>query len=186
MKRDVFPWIGSRPIKELKAPELLSVLRRVESRGALDTAHRIRGLLNQIFRYAVVTGRAEHNPAPDLRGALPQPEGKHLAAIIDPKEVGPLLMALDGYTGSFVVRCAMRLAPMFFVRPGELRHAEWSEIDLDQAQWNIPGNKMKMKQPHIVPLCRQAMESDLYHFYCLTGGAGHSICGTHPFGFLFA
>jgi len=158
LTRDVYPWIGARPINELRAPELLSVMRRVESRGALDTAHRIRGLISQVIRYAIVTGRAEHNPAADLRGALPQPEEKHLPAIVDPKEVAPLLRAMDGYSGSFIVRCAMRLAPLFFVRPGELRHAEWSEMDLDEAVWNIPAHKMKMKQAHIVPLCRQAVE----------------------------
>lgn len=158
LERDLFPWIGTRPIKHIKAPELLSVLRRVESRGALESAHRIRTIAGQVFRYAVATGRAERDPAADLKGALPQPGEKHHAAITDPKEVAPLLRAIDGYTGHFVVKCALRLAPMFFVRPGELRHAEWAEIDLDETVWNIPAEKMKMKQPHIVPLCRQAVE----------------------------
>ncbi|MBN2516779.1 MAG: site-specific integrase [Deltaproteobacteria bacterium] len=158
LRRDVFPWIGTQPIKELKAPELLAVLRRIETRGALDTAHRVRGIMGRIFRYAIATGRAERDPAADLRGALPQPNEKHHAAITDPKEVGPLLRAIDGYTGHFVVKCALRLAPMIFVRPGELRHAEWSEIDLDEAVWNIPGHKMKLKEPHLVPLSRQAVE----------------------------
>jgi integrase len=158
LERDAFPWIGVRPIKELKAPELLSALRRIESRGTLETAHRVRGLMGQIFRYAVATGRAERDPAADLRGALPQPNEKHHAAITDPKEVAPLLRAIDGYTGHFVVKCALRIAPLVFVRPGELRHAEWSEIDLDEATWNIPAGKMKMKEPHLVPLCRQAVE----------------------------
>jgi integrase len=158
LERDLFPWIGTRPIKDIKAPELLSVLRRVESRGALESAHRIRTIAGQVFRYAVATGRAERDPAADLKGALPQPGEKHHAAITDPKEVAPLLRAIDGYTGHFVVKCALRLAPMFFVRPGELRHAEWAEIDLDETVWNIPAEKMKMKQPHIVPLCRQAVE----------------------------
>jgi integrase len=158
MTRDLFPWLGARPIKALKAPELLAVLRRIESRGALETAHRMRGLLGQIFRYAVSTGRAERDPAADLRGALPQPNERHLAAITAPKEVTSLLRAIDGYQGSFVVKCAMRLAPMLFVRPGELRHAEWAELDLEESVWNIPAHKMKMKQAHIVPLCRQAVE----------------------------
>lgn len=158
MTRDLFPWLGARPIKELKAPELLATLRRIESRGTLETAHRVRGLLGQIFRYAVATGRAERDPAADLRGALPQPNEKHHAAITDPKEVAPLLRVLDGYQGHFVVKCALRLAPLLFVRPGELRHAEWAEIDLDEAVWNIPGIKMKMKEPHLVPLPKQAVE----------------------------
>jgi len=158
LERDLFPWIGKRPINQIKAPELLSVIRRVESRGALESAHRIRTIAGQVFRYAVATGRAERDPAADLKGALPQPKERHHAAITEPKEVAPLLKALDGYQGHFVVKCALRLAPMFFVRPGELRNAEWSEIDLDEAIWNIPANKMKMEQAHIVPLCRQAVE----------------------------
>ncbi len=158
LDRDLFPWVGKRPISEIKAPELLAVLRRVESRGALESAHRIRSLAGQVFRYAVATGRAERDPTADLKGALPQPGEKHHAAITDPKEVAPLLRAIDGYHGHFVVKCALKLAALFFVRPGELRHAEWTEVLLDEASWNIPGHKMKMKLPHIVPLCRQAVE----------------------------
>ncbi|MCD6272919.1 MAG: integrase arm-type DNA-binding domain-containing protein [Deltaproteobacteria bacterium] len=158
LKRDVFPWIGKRPILEIKAPELLAVLRRVESRGALETAHRIKTIAGQVFRYAVATGRAERDPAADLRGALPPACKKHLAAITDPAEVAVLLRAIDGYQGTFIVKCALRLAPMLFVRPGELRHSEWVEINLDEAVWNIPAEKMKMKQDHIVPLCKQAVE----------------------------
>jgi integrase len=158
MKLDLFPWLGSRPISEIKAPDLLAVLRRIESRGALETAHRVRSIAGQVLRYAVATGRAERDCSGDLRGALPQPTEKHHASITDPKGVAPLLRAIDGYEGGFVVRCALRLAPLFFVRPGELRHAEWSEIDLDNAVWNIPAGKMKMKLPHIVPLCTQAVE----------------------------
>jgi integrase len=158
LERDLFPWIGARSIAQIKAPELLAVLRRVESRGALESAHRIRTIAGQVFRYAVATGRAERDPSADLKGALPPPGEKHLAAITDPKEVAPLLRAIDGYQGHFVVKCALRLAPMFFVRPGELRHAEWAEVDLDEGVWNIPASKMKMKQAHIVPLCKQAVE----------------------------
>jgi integrase len=157
LERDLFPWIGKRPISEIKAPELLSVLRRVESRGALESAHRIRTIAGQVLRYAVATGRAEQDPSADLKGALPQPKETHHAAITAPKEVAPLLRAIDGYQGHFVVKCALRLAPMFFVRPGELRQAEWSEMNLDEAVWNIPAEKMKMHQPHMVPLCRQAV-----------------------------
>jgi integrase len=169
MERDLFPWIGKRPIGEIKAPELLAVLRRVESRGALESAHRIRTIAGQVFRYAVATGRAERDPSGDLRGALPQPGEKHLAAITDPKEVAPLLRAIDGYEGHFVTKCALRLAPLVFVRPGELRHAEWAEMDLDDAAWNIPGEKMKGKQPHLVPLSHQAVEI-LKELRQLTGG----------------
>ncbi|MCX5832150.1 MAG: integrase arm-type DNA-binding domain-containing protein [Deltaproteobacteria bacterium] len=158
LQRDVFPWLGERPIKEVKAPELLAALRRIESRGTLETAHRVRGLLGQVFRYAVATGRAERDPMSDLRGALPQPNEKHRAAITDPKEVAPLLRAIEGYQGHLVTKCALRLAPMLFVRPGELRQAEWAEIDLDEASWNIPAEKIKMKQPHLVPLPNQAVE----------------------------
>ena len=157
LENDLFPWIGKRPIKEIKAPELLTTLRRVESRGALESAHRIRTIAGQVFRYAVATGRAERDPAADLRGALPQPKEKHIAAITDPKEVAPLLRAIDGYKVDFITRCALRLAPMLFARPGELRQAEWAEIDLNEAAWNIPAHKMKMKQPHIVPLCQQSV-----------------------------
>lgn len=158
LKHDLIPWLGSRPINEIKAPELLAVVRRAQSRGALELAHRLRAIAGQVFRYAVATGKAERDPSGDLRGALPPPKVKHHAAITDPKEVAHLLRALDGYQGGFVVKCALRLAPLFFVRPGELRHAEWAEIDFDEATWNIPGHKMKMKQAHIVPLSRQAIE----------------------------
>lgn len=158
LERDIFPWIGKRPIAEIKAPELLTVIRRVESRGAMESAHRVRTIAGQVFRYAVATGRAERDPAADLKGALPPKKVKHHAAIIDPKGIGALLRAIDGYTGHFVVKCALRIAPLVFVRPGELRHAEWSEIDFEEATWNIPANKMKMKDPHLVPLCRQAVE----------------------------
>jgi integrase len=158
LERDLFPWIGKHPIVEIKAPELLAVLRRIESRGALESAHRIRTICGQVFRYAVATGRAERDPSADLKGALPQPQEKHRAAITDPAEVGKLLRTIDGYQGSFIVKCALQIAPLVFVRPGELRHAEWAEIDFENAQWNIPAGKMKMKEPHLVPLSQQAIE----------------------------
>lgn len=158
LERDVFPWIGKRPIAEIKAPEVLKVLQRVESRGTLETAHRIRTICGQVFRYAVATGRADRDPATDLRGALPQPQEKHRAAITEPKKAGELLRAIDGYQGSSVVKCALRFLPLVFTRPGELRHAEWSEIDFENAEWNIPAGKMKMREPHLVPLSKQAIE----------------------------
>ena len=158
LKTDIFPFIGKRPILEINAQELLAVLRRAEARGCLPTAHRLRIIAGLVFRYAVATGRCLRDPSGDLRGALPPAQVKHHAAIIEPKEVATLVRVIDGYQGSFVVKSALRLAPMFFVRPGELRNAEWSEIDIDEAIWNIPARKMKMKQPHLVPLCRQAVE----------------------------
>ncbi|MGA9111514.1 MAG: integrase arm-type DNA-binding domain-containing protein, partial [Smithella sp.] len=176
MELDVFPWIGTRPIKEIKAPELLTVLRRVESRGVLDSAHRIREICSMFFRYAVSTGRAERNPAQDLIGTLTPVKGKHLAAITEPKKVGALLRAIDGYKGSFVVQCALKLAPLVFVRPGELRHAEWSEIDFENAEWNIPAGKMKMREPHLVPLSKQAIEI-LMELKKLTGAGRYAFPG---------
>jgi integrase len=156
LERDVFPWIGTRPIKEIKAPELLTVLRRVESRGVLEGAHRIRGLCSMIFRYAVSTGRTERNPARDLIGSLAPAKEKHLAAITEPKEVRELLLAIDGYVGSYVIKLALQLSPLVFVRPGELRHMEWKEVDFENALWSIPAEKMKMREPHLVPLSKQA------------------------------
>ena len=157
LKRDVFPWLGDKPVSEIKPPDLLAILRRVESRGALETAHRIRTICGQVLRYAVATGRADRDSAADLRGALPPVREKHHAALIDPKEVAELLRAIDGLQGTFVTKCALKLAPMLFVRPGELRQMEWEEVDLENAQWNLPAEKMKMKQPHIVPLSKQAL-----------------------------
>lgn len=154
---NVFPWIGKRPIIELKAPELLALLRRMEERGILKSALRVRAICGQVFRYAIATGRADRDIAADLRGALATPKKKHLASITDPKEVASLLRAIDSLTGTFIVKCAMRLAPLVFVRPGELRKAEWCEIDFDKAEWNVPAEKMKTKQPHLVPLSTQAI-----------------------------
>lgn len=157
LEADLFPWLGERPVKELEAPELLACLRRIQARGALESAHRALQTLSQAFRYAVATGRAVRDPTADLRGALPPVRVKHFAAITDPKAIGELLRDLDGYKGSFVTRCALQLAPLLFVRPGELRQAEWSEFDLDAAEWRIPAHKMKMRHAHIVPLATQAL-----------------------------
>ncbi|MCE1226192.1 MAG: integrase arm-type DNA-binding domain-containing protein [Geobacteraceae bacterium] len=157
LEKDLFPWIGQRPIAELKAPELLATLRRIEDRGAVDTAHRVKQNCGQIFRYAIATGRAERDVSSDLKDALGRTRKKHLAALTDPKDVGPLLRAIDDFKGSFVVRSALRLAPLVFVRPGELRQAEWSEFDLEKAEWSIPAHRMKMKESHLVPLSRQAI-----------------------------
>lgn len=168
LSKNLNPWLGHRPIAEITAPELLSVLRRIESRGALETAKRTKQVAGQVFRFAVATGRAERDPSQDLKEALAAPVKKHLAAVTEPKAVGRLLIALDGYEGTPVVRAALKLAPLTFVRPGELRNAEWSEIDLEAMEWRIPGEKMKMGQDHIVPLSDQAVEA-LQEIYPLTG-----------------
>lgn len=180
LRRDLYPWMGSRPMSDITPPELLAVLRRIESRGALESAHRARSLCGQVFRYAVSTGRAERDQAADLRGALPAVKSVHHAAITEPAEVAKLLLAMDGYQGTLVVRCAFLLAPLVFVRPGELRQAEWQEIDLEQALWTIPARRsdtedgrrvtaMKMGVPHLVPLSRQAV-AILKELHPLTGG----------------
>jgi len=158
LEKDVFPWLGSRPIRQISAPELLTVARRIEARGALDTARRV--LLNsgQVFRYAVATGRAERDPSGDLKGALPPPKEKHYATITEPRAVGALLRAIEGYQGHYVTRAALKLSPLTFVRPGELRRAEWAEFDLEKAEWRIPAEKMKSRAPHIIPLSTQALD----------------------------
>jgi integrase len=158
LELDLFPWLGARPIKDITAPELLAVLRRTESRGAVDGAHRLRGICNMVFRYATATGRAQHNLAQDLIGSLPPAQKRHLAAITEPNEVANLLRAIDNYHGSFIVRCALRISPLVFVRPGELRHMQWDELDFEKAEWHIPAAKMKLRQPHIVPLSTQSIE----------------------------
>jgi integrase len=155
-ERDIFPWIGGRPIAEIIAPDLLAIVRRIEARGALETAHRARGNCGQVFRYAIATGRSLRDPSGDIRGALPPAKGRHFAAKTDPKEVAGILRAMDGYEGTLAVRCALRLAPLVFVRPGELRGAEWADIDLDGKEWRY--TVTKTKTPHIVPLSRQAVE----------------------------
>ena len=156
LERDIFPWIGGRPVAEIAAPELLTVVRRIEDRGALETAHRALGNCGQVFRYAVATGRAERDPSGDLRDALPPVKGEHFAATTEPKRVGEILRALDGYQGTLTVRCALRLAPLVFVRPGELRKAEWGDIDLGAQEWRY--TVTKTNTPQIVPLSRQAVD----------------------------
>jgi integrase len=154
-ERDIFPWIGGRPIAEVTAPELLAVLRRIESRGAVETAHRARGNCGQVFRYAVATGRAERDPSGDLKGAIPPAIGAHMAATTDPRRLGEILRAMDGYEGTLIVKCALRLAPLVFVRPGELRKAEWADIDLEAGEWRYLVTKTQTQ--HVVPLCVQAL-----------------------------
>jgi integrase len=158
LELNIFPWLGDHPIADITAPELLSVLRRTEARGAIHTAHKILQTCGQIFRYAIATGRAMRDPAADLRGALQPMKSGHFAAVTDPKAIGSLLRILQDYQGSVIVRCALRLAPLVFVRPGELRKAEWKEINFEKAEWSIPAERMKMREPHLVPLSRQAIE----------------------------
>jgi len=152
-----FAVFGERPIAEITAPEILFVLRRIEARGKYETARRLRSTCGMVFRYAIATARAERDPSADLRGALTAPSVTHRAAIIEPNAIGGLLRAIDGYGGYPVVRAALQLASLVFVRPGELRCAEWREFDFDSAEWRIPANKMKMRRPHRVPLSRQAL-----------------------------
>jgi len=156
-EKDLFPWIGSRPVSKINSPELLTVIRRIEGRGAIEKSHRVLQVSGQIFRYAVATGRAESEPASALRGSLTPVKTTHHASITEPKAVGELLRAIDRYTGTQTSRCALRLAPLVFVRPGELRHAEWAEINFATAEWRIPAEKMKLDEPHIVPLSTQAI-----------------------------
>ena len=156
LERDIFPWIGGKPIADIGAPELLKVIRRIEERGALDTAHRALGNCGQVFRYAIATGRAERDPSGDLRGALSPVKGRHFASVTEPTQVAEVLKALDSYTGTLTVRCALRLAPLVFVRPGELRQAQWTDIDLDEAEWRYTVTKTDTQ--HIVPLSRQAVK----------------------------
>lgn len=155
---DVLPAIGQLPIVAVTAPEVLKVAKRIESRGAIETAHRAVQNVGQVMRFAIATGRAVSDPTPALRGALTPVREKHHASITDSKAVGALLRAIDGYSGSYITRAALRLAPLVFVRPGELRKAEWSEFDLDGAEWRIPAERMKMRQAHIVPLSTQAVQ----------------------------
>ena len=157
LKKDMFPPLGNRPIAEITAKELLQALRKIESRGALETAKRARQTSGQIFRYAIATGRAERNPAADLEGALKTPQKTHYPSITTPDEVGKLLVAIDNYQGTPTVATALKLSPLLFCRPGELRHMEWDEINWQEAVWEIPAEKMKMKQPHIVPLSKQVI-----------------------------
>lgn len=157
LEKDVFAWLGKLPITKIEAPDILTVLRRIEQRGANDLAHNTKIIIGQVFRYAIATGRAVRNPAPDLQGALTPVTVKHHSAITDPAQIGALLRACEGYTGHFATHCALRLSFLVMLRPGEIRKAEWSDIDLERAEWRIPAAKMKMKDEHIIPLSKQAI-----------------------------
>ena len=167
LEREVFPWLGEKSVGEITAPELMMVLRRIEERGHIETAKRTLQNCGQVLRYAVATGRATRDLSSDLRGAIAPAQPKHMAAITDPEEVGQLLRAIRSYKGSFITTCALRLAPLVFLRPGELRKAEWSEFNLETAEWRIPIARMKREKAvkearkgevHIVPLAKQTLE----------------------------
>lgn len=157
LENDLYPSLGGEPISSIKAPGLLATLRKIEGRGAIETTHKAKRIAGQVFRFAVATGRADSDPSGALKGALKASAKKHFAAITNPDEVGKLLIAIDGFEGTPVVKAALQLSPLLFARPGEIRHMEWGQIDWEQQRWEIPAEKMKMGQPHIVPLSTQAL-----------------------------
>ena len=160
LEQNVYPYLGKKDVNEVTAPEILMVLRRVEERGAVETAHRIRSLLGQIFRYAIATGRAERDPAADLKDAIPPAVKKHFAAITEPKEIAGFIRAVDSYQGTLVVQCALKFMARTFQRSKEVRHAEWDTIDLEAGEWRVPDETMKKsgRNVHLVPLSKQAIE----------------------------
>ncbi|MBU0593838.1 MAG: integrase arm-type DNA-binding domain-containing protein [Gammaproteobacteria bacterium] len=172
----IFPWIGNKPVSEITAPQILEVIKRIEKLGILETAHRALQTCGQVFRYAVQKGRAVRDVTADLKGALPQPNIKHMATFTEPRQVAELLRALDGFSGSFTVQCALKIAPMLFVRPGELRQARWADIDLDAGEWRYVVSKTKTD--HIVPLPRQAVEI-LRELHPLSGHGEYVFHGGH-------
>lgn len=162
----VFPRIGKTSIVQLEAQDILAVVKALEQRGNYETSRRLLQLINQIFCYAVITGRTKYNIAADLRGALRPPKVTHRAALLEPEKIGQLLRDIDNYEGYLPLVCALKLAPLVFTRPTELRAAQWREFDLDAAEWRIPAERMKMRQQHIVPLSKQALVilRDLHNF----------------------
>lgn len=177
LENDVFPWMGGTAVAEVTPPIVLEVLRRIEGRGTLDTAHRAKGNISQVMRYAIATGRAERDPCPDLRGALPPARESNFPSITDPVKVAELLRALDAFSGTFVVKCALLLSPLLFVRPGELRQAEWAGFDLDKAEWRYFVTKTKTE--HSVPLASQAV-AILREIHALTGHGRYVFPGRDP------
>lgn len=168
LEREIFPWLGSKAIQDITAPLILERLRAIEDRGYNETAHRTLQVVSRVFRYAIATGRAFQNPGADLKGALKPVDSQPLASITDPREVGALMRAVSGYNGEFPTVCALKLAPLLFVRPGELRKSRWSEFDLEKAECRIPAKRMKKKVTHLVPLATQAVEI-LNALFPLTG-----------------
>ncbi|HBG06911.1 MAG: integrase [Geobacteraceae bacterium GWC2_58_44] len=182
LEKDVFPWIGAKPIAEVTAKEIKAILDRVRSRGVIETARRVRTIMGQIYTYAIATDRANYDISAGFKGYLPATSKtrRHMSSVTDPKELAPLLRAMDAYQGGLVAQCALKLLPMLFVRPGELRHMEWGEIDLEAGEWNIPGEKMKMRLPHLVPLSRQAV-AVLSEIRPLTGDGKYVFPSTRSF-----
>ncbi|MFM2005119.1 MAG: hypothetical protein RLZZ09_774 [Pseudomonadota bacterium] len=178
LERDIFPWLGKKPIREIVRSDVLNTLKRIVDRDAVETARRAGFNISQIFQFGIDNELADRNPASNITSALPSHEVKHRAAITDIKEIGGLLRSIDKYQGSFVVKSALMLAPITFVRPIELRCAEWKDIDLDARRWNIPASKMKSRDPHVVPLSRQAIEI-LEGLYLLTGNGRYVFPGAH-------
>lgn len=166
MEKDLFPWLGSLELDQIPAPLLLNVLRKVEARGAIETAHTLRQTAGQVFQYGIATGRCERNPAPDLHGALRPLNVKHMAAVLEPSKAGELMRAINEYAGQPTTRCALQLSALLFQRPANIRMMEWAELDLDAAMWTIPAAKMKRRisgklngRPHFVPLSTQAVDA---------------------------
>jgi integrase len=156
-RRYLLPFIGNMGLDDIQAPLLLNIVRQIEARGTIETAHRALGICGQIFRFAVASGRASRDPSSDLKGALQTRAHVHFAAITSPKGIGELMRACDSYRGSFAVKAALAVSALTFVRPGELRHMEWADVDLGKAEWRIRAENMKMRRPHVVPLSRQAV-----------------------------
>jgi integrase len=177
LEKDVFPWLGLRPVAEISAPEVLAVLRRIEKRGVTNPTHKAKEKISQIMRYAIATGRAVRDPVPDLRGAIKPIRNGHFASLTNPAQVAELLRAIDAYQGTYQVRAMLRLAPLVFVRPGELRQAKWADIDLENTEWNYVVSKTKTE--HHVPLAKQAVEI-LRDLYPLTGGKEYVFPGVRP------
>ena len=182
-EREVFPWLGARDIASIEPPDVLAILRPLEKRGINETAHRVLESLGQVFRYAIAIGKATRNPCADLKGALAPVQAEHMAALIEPKEVGALLRAIDGHKGSPAVRVALTMSAMLFQRPGEIRGMAWDELDLDAAMWTIPAERMKRRkqdklngQPHVVPLPKQAIAM-LRHLHPVTGHGKYCFPG---------
>jgi integrase len=177
LENDVFPWLGGKAIAEITAPDVLSVLRRIEGRGTIDTAHRAKSNISQVMRYAIATGKAERDPCPDLRGALPPLRHDNFASITEPAKVAELLRAMDAFSGTFVVKSALLLAPLLFVRPGELRKAEWAGFDREKGEWRYFVTKTKTE--HSVPLASQAV-AVLKELHALTGHGRYVFPGRDP------
>jgi len=182
LEKDILPWIGKTPITEVQAKDIQAILDRVKARGVIETARRCFTIMGQVYRYAIQTGKAQYDISAGFRGYLPAigKTRKHMASVTDPKELSPLLRAIDGYQGGLVSRTALKLLPLLFVRPGELRHMEWKEIDFETAEWNIPADKMKMRKAHLVPLSRQVVEI-LKEIYPLTQNSRYVMPSARTF-----